>query len=401
MDPRVGMAALLAMFVAACGGSNDGAPAPDRSVDAGPETTTGCTAVTVSAFGMGPSSGGGGSVVATPSPALGGDRADVFRVELIGAAFSTGEFDLSGESDYATCKHCVSLWVDGQEARTATVFLAESGKLSLTAVSSPVSSQFAGSLTSVRLVEVSIDPQTFATTRVPGGKCLELASAKWNTVVPSGGDCRTAADCIDTSSDVCDPTSGKCVPGQCSVTGETSCASTDICVFQARGTKVGACYPICKPFGTTCDAGSECVISRFDGTTGYCKKRSSGAPDSACSRSDLDTSCVAGHVCDSLDRKCRKQCDFFDGTVKCDGAQRCVPPGICTDGARDPARVGELCGSTASSGDACGETDTALSGVCAGTGPLTCMKWCRMDGADCPAGQLCRATAVPSIGTCG
>jgi hypothetical protein len=223
----------------------------------------------------------------------------------------------------------------------------------------------------------------------------------FNTTVPSGGTCTTAADCIDTTTDVCDPKTGQCVPGQCGPSSGKACASNAICVYQARGTGVGACYPICRPFGDTCGADSECLISRFDGTTGYCKKRGSGAPDAACTRSDLDTSCVAGHVCDSLDQKCRKQCDFFEGTEKCGASQRCVPPGICTDGARDPARVGEACRTTAKAGDACGETESALSGVCAGTPVLKCQKWCRMEGSDCPSGQTCQATGVASIGTCG
>jgi hypothetical protein len=222
-----------------------------------------------------------------------------------------------------------------------------------------------------------------------------------DTAVPSGGGCTTALDCIDTTTDVCDPGSAKCVRGQCGPTSGKACAASDICVYQARGTGVGACYPICKPFGDSCGAASECLISRFDGTTGYCKKRGAGTPDATCTRSDLDTSCVAGYVCDSLDKRCRKQCDFFDGTKKCDGDQRCVPPGICTDGARDPAKVGETCRSAAKPGDACGETDRALTGVCAGTGPLQCEKWCRMEAADCAAGETCKPTGVASIGTCG
>src|SRR5687768_14097445 len=100
------------------------------------------------------------------------------------------------------------------------------------------------------------------------------------TTVPSGGGCSTAADCIDTTTDVCDPKSGACVPGQCGPTSGKSCSATEICVYQARGTGVGACYPICRPFGDSCGADAECLISRFDGTTGYCKKRGPGAPDS-------------------------------------------------------------------------------------------------------------------------
>lgn len=223
-----------------------------------------------------------------------------------------------------------------------------------------------------------------------------------DTMVPKGGSCRTAADCIDTTTDVCDPQTGTCSAGQCGPTSGKACAATDVCVFQARGTGVGACYKTCAPLtGASGECGAdECMISRFDGTAGYCKKRGAGAPDSACTRSDLDTSCVAGYVCDSLDKKCRKQCDFF-GKGGCDGAQRCVPPGICTDGPRDAAKIGEACAASARAGDACGETDKALAGVCAGTPTLKCVKWCRMSGTDCPSGQTCQATGAASIGTCG
>jgi hypothetical protein len=390
---------LLLSIALGCSSGSDAASPPENDAGSEASSDSACAEITVNAFLMGPKSAAGGSVTATPSPAMGGPNADTFRVELMTGA-ANGEIDLANESDYATCKHCVSVWIDSQDAKTATVFFAKSGSLTLREVSTPPTSEFGGTLRDVRLVEVKIDPKTFATTEVEGGKCLILKVATFSTVLPKGGTCTTAADCIDTTVDICDPKTAMCAAGQCGPTSGKDCPSTDICVYQARGTGVGACYPICKPFGDSCGTGAECLISRFDGTTGYCKKRGTGGPDSACTRSDLDTSCVAGYVCDSLDKKCRKQCDFF-GSGRCDGAQRCVPPGICTDGARDPAKIGEACRTTAKAGDACGETATTLSGVCAGTPTLKCAKWCRMEGADCPTGQSCQATGVASIGTCG
>jgi hypothetical protein len=414
--------AAFAFFVLAgfsgggCGSSASDPAVPSPEVDSGPPAETGsevapppdgCTELALGAVRAGISGGGGGSVVATPSSALGGSAADVLSIELLSAAgssFTKGDSDLSKESDYGKCQHCVALYVDGNDAGTsASMFFQESGTMTLTEIGNPPTSQSKGSLRDVKLVEVEVDKKTFHTTKIEGGKCWFIRALSWNTVVPKGGTCALAGDCIDTTTDVCDPKTGTCVAGQCSVDA-LACPDGQACVFQARGTKVGACYPTCTPFGAGCSADAECVISKFDGTTGYCKKRGTTGADAACARSDLTTSCGAGYLCDSLDLKCRKQCDFWSiagsSSVTCGAGQQCVPPGVCTDDAHDTAKIGEACGAGAKNGDGCGVIGTNLAGVCTGT-PLKCAKWCRMKGSDCASGQSCQATGIASIGYCG
>ncbi|MGZ6087779.1 MAG: hypothetical protein ACXWUE_30185 [Polyangiales bacterium] len=393
---------LVAALVFGCGSS---APDPGSGGDAGSEETVtpadGCTELEISSIRSGISGGGGASVVANPKSSLGGDATDQLSIELIpaGTTITTGTFDLSKEIDYGSCHHCVALYVDGLDAGTSkSMFFQEKGTLVLSALSSPLDTHSTGSIADLKLVEVTVDKKTFATKKVEGGRCYTLKSATWNTVLPKGGACTVADDCADPTVEVCDPSSGKCVAGQCG--SGMACAAGESCVYQSHGSTVGACYKTCAPFASgACPDDSECVVAKFDGSEGYCKKRGTGAADSSCSRSDRDTGCVAGHLCDSVDKACRAQCNFFGG-ASCPSGQHCVPPGVCTPQTFDAAKVGDACSASAKLGDACGATDGALTGVCAGS-PLKCAKWCRSKGSDCATGQSCQATSVPSIGYCG
>jgi hypothetical protein len=393
---------LVVLALVGCSSSSKSpAPADDAGAEETSPSAEGCTELSIGAFRAGISGAGGASVVTNPTASLGGASPDLLSIELIpsGAAITTGSYDLAKETDYGTCRHCVALYVDGLDAGTSkTMFFQERGTLTLSKLSATLDAHSAGSIHDLKLVEVKVDPKSFATQKVAGGRCFTLKSASWSTISPGGGKCSIAADCSDTTSEICDPESGACVPGQC--TSDSPCPVGKTCVYQAHGSLVGACHATCSPFAEgECPSDFECVISKFDGSAGYCKRRGSGAADAMCTRSDRDTGCVAGHVCDSVDGACRAQCDFFSDP-SCPDGQRCVPPGVCTVQAFVDAKLGEPCAASAKAGDACGATDDALVGVCAGA-PLKCAKWCRMSASDCESGQSCQPTTVPSLGWCG
>lgn len=221
--------------------------------------------------------------------------------------------------------------------------------------------------------------------------------------------CNNAEECGDVAKIVCDPVAHQCVAGQCGPSaGGKACAADQLCIYQAAGTAVGACYPRCAPFTSGgCAPDSECVIGKYDGSEGYCKPRGTTAADAACPPNDTATGCVAGYVCivDPINRFCREQCDFFGAQKECSAADRpCTPPGVCTGDRADPAALGQDCGASAQSGTLCGLSGKKLLGVCAGTQQnpthLICSKWCRMKDNDCPGSQACQPTGVPSVGYC-
>jgi len=91
-----------------------------------------------------------------------------------------GSFALSNKPDdnYATCAHCV-LAFENFTTMSPTPFFVESGTLTVTAPDTGYVGQSAGSLANVVLRESTLDKTV--TTPVPGGRCLALASATWDT----------------------------------------------------------------------------------------------------------------------------------------------------------------------------------------------------------------------------
>lgn len=214
--------------------------------------------------------------------------------------------------------------------------------------------------------------------------------------------CNTPNDCPDPMEMVCDPMSSTCVFDECGPTSGKSCPMGQVCVFQVSGTNIGACYPQCAPFaqdGGGCTPAQECVIGKFDGTVGYCKRNGVGATGSSCLPSSVETGCVPGDVCvlDPQMRFCREQCDFWNGQHDC-SSLACTPPGVCTGETPDPAPVGGTC--TTPPGTLCGASGKKLLGWCVGMAPVKCLAWCRTQFNDCPVNQTCMPTNIPSIGYC-
>jgi len=104
-------------------------------------------------------------------------ESDFLQLEFY--ARQTGTFDLAEapNDDYATCKQCVRLVLDGKRE-----FFQAEGELVLDATSDPLGDPEAvppgGALsarvTDLRLIEVTYDEETFHTEPVPNGACIDL-----------------------------------------------------------------------------------------------------------------------------------------------------------------------------------------------------------------------------------
>ncbi|MGM0577900.1 MAG: hypothetical protein ACQEXJ_19395 [Myxococcota bacterium] len=86
-----------------------------------------------------------------------------------------GTFDLAPapNDSYATCEQCVQVVVDAGTAYERR-FFQTGGTITVNEGSDPFAGLIDTALTDVTLVEVTIDPETFETTPVSGGACMEL-----------------------------------------------------------------------------------------------------------------------------------------------------------------------------------------------------------------------------------
>lgn len=118
-----------------------------------------------------------------------GDEAfdDFFWIEFYGNQ-SVGSYDLAG-TNYADCPWCVMVAQDASEDPNAMpkYFFQDAGTLVIEAIN-PVNGEMdaesKGHLENVRLVEVTID-ENYTSTPVPGGACLQIVQAAWDTMPDS------------------------------------------------------------------------------------------------------------------------------------------------------------------------------------------------------------------------
>jgi hypothetical protein len=92
-------------------------------------------------------------------------------LELYSAA--VGEIDLgAGENvNYSTCSQCLKLHRAAMDANPAKDFYPDQGLLHLS--TTPGADPLPVAFTNLRFIEVTIDPNTFLSTPVPGGECYE------------------------------------------------------------------------------------------------------------------------------------------------------------------------------------------------------------------------------------
>lgn len=104
---------------------------------------------------------------------LGGDADDVVGLDLYSNDLGVFALGQGNNSNYLTCVQCLLVTVD---LPTPTYFFAAQGSVSF---DGPLNeSTLHAVLSDVRLVEVTIDPETFISTPVVNGQCLEMDSTR-------------------------------------------------------------------------------------------------------------------------------------------------------------------------------------------------------------------------------
>ncbi|WP_146659678.1 hypothetical protein [Enhygromyxa salina] len=112
------------------------------------------------------------------NPDQGDAIADVLLLQFFGSQM-VGSVDLTSaqEANYATCATCVILFVD-----ETTIFFQSEGTVEVTELG-PELNEIAGNIIGVTLEEVTVNPNTFESTLVPGGGCFEIEGS-FNTIAP-------------------------------------------------------------------------------------------------------------------------------------------------------------------------------------------------------------------------
>ncbi len=349
------------------------------------------------------------SPIGGPDP----DQASLQFFESSTVKITPGTYDLSSGADanFATCAHCLLVFEDVSGSGAATTFFQQSGTLTLASITSPPNGVVAGALTNAKLVEVTVDPNTYESTPVPGGACLFIANSSIATTASEAGKpCTNPSDCGSPTATVCDPKTATC-PAQpgCTATAPNCADPSDVCLGQVELAAVGACYAKCDPLADTlCDAGFSCVPISLAASDGACFRSGTGAADGACNsaQSAISTGCVAGYVCthdqgaEAAAGQCRKVCDFWGPYPGCGNEQDCTILGsVCTP-------IGETIGIGAACSAAwanCAPQGDAWKGVCIARDDagLVCTQWCRLFGSDCPLGSGCNSELkLGNIGIC-
>jgi cysteine-rich repeat protein len=432
---------LAATVIAACGDDETTTTTTTTTTTSGTTTTTstsgtgGAGGSTSSAGGAGGTGGTGGVGGAGNCTALNvaaltlssngimiadvsveGPDPDFFQIEFyeLNDIQMTGTFDLAASPDdnYETCDRCVLVYADNTDTGTGKYFFQESGAMQLDFVTSPpgTSPASAGSLANVKLIEVTIDPQTYESTPVANGACLTLDALAWDFTPVEGTPCEAAEECGNPVTQVCDVTSETCVAGQCD--GNTlNCAATELCLAQVEDPLVGACYTQCTPFTVdACANGFECVNLSLDNLTGVCYQTGLGATASDCAIVDTTTACVAGDVCalgNGAQSTCHQQCTIFAADPGCPAATDCTYNSLCVDATgTDPAAIDGLCDAAAAFAAPCGPSAGAYRGLCFNDvdgDPLVCGQLCRLApgfDTDCPVAQYCSDAFGQDLGVC-
>lgn len=175
-------------------------------VDAGPVT---CKKISVKSLARNPEYGNPADmfseVSGVPDPGVGDlSLPDQFSIQLYEAEGTTqkpGTYDLASETDYSTCEHCVLVYADVEGGAPTKTFMQASGSFELSVNPSPTTGAIKGSLKNVKLVEVTIDPDSYVSTEVVGGDCLEIDTLAIDTTGGTTGDAGTDAATEAGSSD--------------------------------------------------------------------------------------------------------------------------------------------------------------------------------------------------------
>lgn len=181
---------------------------------------------------------------------------DIFSIQFyqLDGFSTTGAIDLASagiNDNYATCTECVLVYADiDDEAQTqGKIYFQEAGTLNLSL--DPYQLNLSGSLEGLKLIEVTINGDTYESTPVANGSCIELVSAQ--TLSYTGWTCDYATT-YGTGGD-CDCECGAAVDPDCQVASPTvaGCEAGETCGGE------GMCIPACDLYTPTACTTGTCV----------------------------------------------------------------------------------------------------------------------------------------------
>jgi cysteine-rich repeat protein len=328
-----------------------------------------------------------------------------------------GDFDLSVAPDdnYGTCQHCVLLVTYDDSDRPTRVFSAKNGTMHVETVDDFEWSLVVGSVERSELVEVTQNPD-FTWEEVPGGDCYYVDEWTFDTTPVDGGPCESAEECPNEVYQVCDPASGTCVPGQCSLTFDPPfCPDGQGCFSQlfapdevVQGPAVGACYDICDPQdpGSCADDAYTCRPLGPTQGIGLCYRLGDLEEGDACVPRDISTECVEGSVCIGEEGRCARICTFLTEEAGCDAGTACTLADLCEpDDVGDEAAIDELCATSSPEQFECGLEGDSFRGLCLKhfyeDVDLYCERLCRTQDPECPGDEECLGIfGNPEVGIC-
>jgi cysteine-rich repeat protein len=343
------------------------------------------------------------------APDLEGNDHDFLRIELWDSTtpdlppLTTGTFDLATTPDLATCQHCVWVEPDATEDGTlATIYIATEGSLTVSKVTDPLGLEFAGHTSRVVMRRATVGDNGF-TTLVPGGDCVSIAGASFDTTPTPGAACESAEDCGNPLVEICDPSTNTCTAPECNFDSPCS-GPNELCLIQYRDLFEGACYTVCDPRGpaSQCGAMQECAPRGLDPSFGICKYTGTAAAGDACTVEDNTTSCASGAICSDLSETCATACRFFAADSGCSSStvcslfSQCEPASIGID-----VPLGAPCGDDAEVTQGCASDGESFRGMCfAFEGdPLRCEKAC-LGNEGCTTGEFCALRFTSGLGIC-
>ncbi len=342
------------------------------------------------------------------TPNLDGNDKDFLRIELWDSTtpdlppLETGTFDLSETPDLTTCQHCVWVELDAKDDGTVgSIYMATQGTITITKVTDPLDIEFAGSTSRVVMRRATIGDNG-ATTLVPGGDCVSIQGASFDTTPTPGAACESAEDCGNPILEICDPSNNTCTPPECNF--DFPCeGENELCLIQYRDLFEGACYTTCDPQGpaSQCPSGQQCAQRGIDTSFGICKYTGTGALGEACTVEDNSTSCDGG-VCSEQSETCVTSCSFFADETECPANTACSIFSQCEPpSAGVTASIGQVCGNDADLAQGCGSDGEAFRGICFGFegDPLRCERAC-LGNENCDADEFCALRFSSGLGIC-
>ncbi len=313
------------------GGVDSGSTADTGNGDVGMDGGDGCIQVATSGWTLANYDDVSVSFSGVMDPAVEGSTPLMLLFERYMPGPDVGTFPLGGsgpDGNFGTCAHCVAVHPEATRG-----FFADRG--TLVNNEDPYGRSLDSTLTNVRLVEVSIDPETRSSTPIDGGRCLEIEDVVITGRFPPDGwacdadlyndgegcHCECGAYDPDCDRHGCPPFDPECVPED--DLPVVDCRAEDVCAFDPEADST-RCYAVCDwSTRTSCDIGT-CVFptSFEDGST--------------CHTSDarLDTARV-GEDCGP--GPYQKYCELQDGFALgyCDPANvcraTCIDDGECTE----------------------------------------------------------------------